>query len=369
MSLYRKKIEENSFEYQFYQSLGFPPESEDGGIPLILRITLVDMELIDGFYMSLPSHVSNLPVERVIQEYILCEDKSGRDAVRNKLYADPNFDLPDIYEALLELYQQAEADRIRLTYHINNGASNIKTADPVCLHEQIYPCDGNDPKIYRLLDLVLEVRDNPFFGITDEQKEEMLDDFRKIFVLYCMDKFGDDSAPIGDALDAFSEVLERLASEEPDLVDNSEGYSITPMGRDLLAGIIKDAEFYIDNYDIFGDVYVRGFNDIRFNLDYGDNLIVPVFIRDGIDPYRALFTVALYLGNMDYLLSEPSLLLSDAPFERLFSLISNSLTIEDIGEEFLDRIIREGKSEAEGFDFWEARFKRIRNIERRINKL
>jgi hypothetical protein len=396
MGRYRKTIEEGTFEHRFYRALGFPPVSDDGGIPLVIRITLGDMELLDGFYMPLPADASDLSIEDAIGKYVLCESEEDRIEVKRKLSRDPNPDLLDIYEGLLCLYEQGKTDTVTLSYHINDGASDIQPTDLVSLHQRLcttappfekgrlggIPADGKLAGTYRLLDLVLEVYDNldPFSGLTDEQKDAMLKDFRGIFVLYLMDKFGYETrsvgarhaSPLRESTDPkhLSTVLEYLMSEDVGLATGIGGeYYITPRGHDLLNSIIDEAEFYIDNYDIFGDVYVRGGREIRFDTGYGDNLIVPVFMREGIDPYRALFIAALYLGNMDELAPDLDILSSEDPFRELLNLIACSPTEEDIGTELLDRVIREGSLKVRERQLREARVKHIESIKQRIRSV
>jgi hypothetical protein len=369
-----RKIIKSAFEHRFYEAMGFPPIDTEGGIPLVIRITLGDMDLLDAFYIALPAHAASLSVEAAIRKHVLCENEEDRNKVRQKLSRDPNPDLLDIYDALLYLYQQAEAGEITISYHINNGASDIRETDPVSLHQQHCSNGGKFNRFYSLLDLVLEVYDNldPFSGLTDEQKDAMLGDFRRIFALYLMDRFSYQSpnaptpqCPISPTL---SSALECMASE--DLLIRVHGeYTISPRGYDLLNGIINEAEFYIDNYDIFGDVYVNGAGEIRFNTGYGSNLIVPVFSRVGIDPYRALFVAALYLGNMDYLASGLDMLFSEAPFSDLFSLIVHSPKEKDVGTELLDRIIQEGSLKVQEQQLREARLKRVERIQRHISEV
>ena len=182
MGVYRKVIAEGSFEQQFYEALGFPSVSdEEGGAPLVLRITLGNMELLDGFYMSLPSDVASMSIEDAIRKCVLCENEADRIAVKQKLARDPNPDLLDIHDSLLWIYQQAETGVVTLSYHINNGVSDVLPTDSVSIHQQIHTTDGGDS--YNLLDLVLEVYDNidPFSGMTDEQKDTILRDFRGPF--------------------------------------------------------------------------------------------------------------------------------------------------------------------------------------------
>ena len=371
MSSYRKTIEEGTFQHRFYEALGFPPIPDEGGVPLVIRITLDDMELMDGFYMSLPSDVGSLSIGDVVRNCVLCEREADRISVRQRLAADPNPDLIDIHDALLYLYKQDAAGGIRIGYHINNGGSDIQPTDPVSRHQKHYIANGVS---YNLLDLVLEVQDtlNPFCGLTDEQKNAMLEDFRRIFVLYAMDRcrMQDAGCWIQDAdlggEDHLSNILDYLSSDDAGLIYNEGGYFITPKGYDLLNSIISEAEFYIDNYDIFGDVYVKGHEEIKFDKGCGDDLIIPVFIREEIDPYRAIFMAALYLGNLDYLISDPGLLFSEEPFKDLFGLIALSPTVEDVGANLLDRVISEGKLRVEEQRLSEARSQHIEKIHRRM---
>jgi hypothetical protein len=403
MGRYGKTIEEDSFEYQFYRALGFPPTCSDGRMSLVIRITLGDMDLLDGFYMSLPADADSLSIEDAIRRYILCESEEDRIKLKHKLSVDTNPDLLDIYDDLLFLYEQAETGEVTFSYHINNGDSDIQPTDPVSLHQSVCatdvrPSDSGAPASslshYKLLDLVLEVHDNsdPFSGMTVEQKDAVLKDFRCIFILYLMDRFGYQpglqdarhktagkmpALPEASSLESrvldpsppkyLSNLLEYMTSGDVQLATCIEGeYFITPRGYELLNNIIDEAEFYIDNYDIFGDVYVKGASEVRFDTGYGGNLIVPVFISEGIDPYRALFTAALYLGNLDHLASEPAILSSEEPFRELFSLIAYCPERE-IGPELLDRIILEGRSKVERQKLREARLGHIQSIERRIS--
>ena len=381
---YGKIIDKGTFEHRFCQAMGFPPVSDDDEVPLVLRITLDDMNLLDGFYMSLPASAGKLSIEDAMRKHVICENAEDRIKVRQKLARDRNPDLLDIYDALLYLYEQAEAGELAVSYHINNGDSDVKRTDSVHLHQHNCATDDELARLYNLLDLVLEVKYNldPFSGMTDEQRDAMLRDFRHTFVLYLMDKF-DYQPDLQDSsgmefqssalslfpLDHLSPVLEYLSSEDMGLICFDEKYSITSRGYNLLSSMIEEAEFYIDNYDIFGDVYVNGAGEISFNTGYGENLVVPVFVREGIDPYRSIFMVALYLGNMDYLTSDPGLLFSGSPFEELFTLIPRSPTAEDLGTELLDMIISVGKSKVQEQRLREARVRRIRDIEQRITSI
>ena len=364
MDTYNKSIAEGSFEERFYQALGFPPVSGENDTSLVLRITLGDMELLDGFYISLPEDAAGISIEDMLAKYVLPEGEEGRTAIKKNLALDPNPDLLEIYDNLIWIYEQAEAGDFTISYHINNGASDIPPSDPVSLHQQT--CETDSGNLYHLLDLVLEVYDNidPFSGMTDEQKEAMIRDFESLIVLYLMDRFG--YQPETQKTDRLSSILQYLSSEEIGLIHFEEIWSITSAGYEFLGRIIDEVEFYIDNYDIFGDVYIKG-TDIIFGTDHGENLIVPVFMREGIDPYKALFIAALYLGNLDDLIADLTTTPTEHLFRELFSLIPHSPTAEEIGAELLDRIIREGKLIIEKRQLREQRLEHIEKIQRRID--
>lgn len=333
MGYYRKKIKAGTFEEQFYKSMGFPPLDDNNNAPFILRITLGDMELLDGFYVSLPSEVENLYIEEAIRKYIINE--KVKKEVTEKISRISNLDLLDIYNILIDIYNDADIGKIKIIYHINNGESYIEPTDPVSLHQKI--CKSETGLQYKLLDIVLDIYEpiGIFSEMTEEQRENMLEEFRGIFILYLMDKFG-----------------------------YNEEYSITPKGYDYLNRILAEAEFYIGNYDIFGDAYIKSSGEVVFNTGYGENLIVPVFKKEEIEPYRAIFIITMYLGNMDWLASDPILLFSEDTFQDIFHLIPSSPKVE---EEILDVILNEGKSRLEEQKLHEERVRYIENIERHIN--
>ena len=127
MDAYSKNIAEGTFQRKFYESLGFPPMPDGDDTSLVLRITLGDMELLDAFYISLPVKAASYSIEDAIREHLLCGDETNRLAVKQKLARDPNPDLLDIYDSLLWLYEQADTGEFTLKYHINNGASGVRS--------------------------------------------------------------------------------------------------------------------------------------------------------------------------------------------------------------------------------------------------
>lgn len=370
MSLYEKKIVKDSFEYQFYKSLGFPPIEDSD---LVLRITLDDMELIDGLYIPLPIEAEFLSLEKIIEKYIIYKsDESQNFKEYFSRYQNP--DLADIIAELGNIYEKQKAGKIGIKYHINNGNSNIQPNDPIYLYQQFHVTD-DQTRVYKLLDIVIETYNkiDPFHLVTKEQKNAMLDDFRQVFLLYSLDKFGhfpDINNIQPEIAKKIYTILNKLSSNELGLIQsNDNDWQVSYKGYELIRNILDEVEFYIDNFDIFGDVYIKNFEDILFNTGYGNNLIIPVFLREGINPYRALFLSAIYFGNLDELLSDVSKLFSDDIFRQIFMLIADSQDEEEIGSDLLTRIIIEGKTKTRERNLKDERLKSIENINKRINSL
>ncbi|MBM3212909.1 hypothetical protein FJZ33_11860, partial [Candidatus Poribacteria bacterium] len=146
MGYYRKRIKPGSSQEKFYKAMGFPCLSDTDS--LIIRITLGDMDIIDGFYISLPSEAEGLSIEDAIKKYVLSENIKSE--VMRKVSQISNLDLLDIYNALLFIYGDAKIGKIRISYHINNGPSYINPAEPVNKYCQTFRLD-NDIE-YKLLD-------------------------------------------------------------------------------------------------------------------------------------------------------------------------------------------------------------------------
>jgi len=367
MSLYEKKIKKDSFDYQFYSSLGFPPINIKTTDNLVLRVTFGDMDLIDGLYLSLPLQAEFLSIEDVIKKYVVCNSKKKRLKLKENLSKYPNPDLIDLVDMICDIYRQKKAGKINIRYHINNGKSDVQRNEIVSCHQQIYIADDNITT-YKLIDIVLDISNavDPFYLINEEQKIAMLDDFRQIFILYIMDKLG--YFPDPKDITELSTLINEIDKQGLIYHDNIK-YCLTPKSDSLLKSIADEAEFYINNYDIYGDVYIKGYKKIMFYTGYGDNLIVPVFLKEGINPYRALFLVALYLGNLDELAFDLGRLFLNETFERIYSSISNSLDEKEIGSDLLSRIIVEGKSKLLERNIREQRIADIRNINKRMSLL
>lgn len=369
MSQYHKILNDD-FERAFYASLGFPPLSDDFKTGLIIRITIDDMNLLDGFYMELPIEAEFLSIEQVLNKYVICQTPEQMLELKIKLSEYDNPDLVDFLDILTNIYAKRDSGSLIIRYHINNGESNIQLTEPLYLYEQVY---AEENKIYKLLDLVIETQYNPFYMITEKVKKSLLNEFRQIFILYAIDRYNhifntDLLKPKNKR--KFNRIIAKLLSEN--LIqksnDDQQNLSISYKGNELLEQIVNEAEYYIENYDIFGDVYVKGTN-ILFNTGYGNNFIPAVLLHDGIDPYRAIFLSALYLGNLDEIVFDLNKLFSDDVFNSLFEFICYSPKEEEIDSDIFSKILINGKEKVYENYLLAEKAKFIDRINRQINQI
>lgn len=370
MSQYQKTLKDG-FEQDFYTSLGFPPLSDDSGIELVIRITIEDMNLLDGFYMNLPIDAEFLSIEQTIEKYIISMTPEENE-LKRKFSKYKNPDLVDFFDILTYIHKQYDSGDATIQYHINNGESNIHPGEPLYLHEQN---QVKDNQVYKLVDLVLEIQHNidPFYLITESQKESLFAEFRQVFILYMVEKYNYLLNPdllMPESKDQILKIIDGLLSEgliqKPD--EDWQNLSVSHNGNEFLRGIVSEAEYYIDNYDIFGDVYIKN-DSILFDTGNGDNLISTVLLHDGVDPYRAIFLSALYIGNLDEIAFDLSKLFSDETFKFLFESIGNSTIEDNFGSEFFSQIIIEGKEKNYERQLSEEKAEYIERINKRINQI
>ncbi|MGB9595204.1 MAG: hypothetical protein ACPL7B_02885, partial [Candidatus Poribacteria bacterium] len=303
--------------------------------------------------------------------YILCETLEERLKLKENLSEYENPDLTDFLDILTNIYTKHKLGSLKIYYHINNGESNIQPKEPLYLYEQIF-AEGN--KIYKLIDLVLEIQPYPFYMLTKKEKKSLISEFRLIFVLYVIDKYGclfnlNLLKPRNKK--RIDRIINKLSLENliDNLDDSWQNVSISYKGRELLDRLIDEAEYYIENYDIFGDVFVKGTDNILFNTGYGDNLIPTVLLHDGINPYRAIFLSALYIGNLDEIAFDMNKLFSDEIFNSLFEFICYSPTEEELGLKVFSNILIKGKEKVYENHLLEEKAKFIDRINNQIDQI
>ena len=69
--------------------------------------------------------------------------------------------------------------------------------------------------------------------------------------------------------------------------------------------MMAEAESYIDRYDVFADVeYDEEMEAARFGSGRGDDVRVPVYEAEGLDPVRVVYIIRVLDGSLEEALTE-----------------------------------------------------------------
>ncbi len=156
---------------------------------------------------------------------------------------------------------------------------------------------------------------------------------------------------IGKHVDVTKEIPELSGvisrAEKAGLIEidiKTAGYKLTDMGKRRHDSYIEEAQNLIRKYDIYGDVDLDSNGTVHFDTDLGQDLRVPVFEKEGIDPFRARFLLGLNDGEWDQVENWPELIEDTKWYDQIFRPIETAPSIEDIGNGKLEHIIDRAKA-------------------------
>ena len=245
-----------------------------------------------------------------------------------------NPDLPDLFQQFANLFERWAEGAATMRFH-RPGGEEIDTGAPV-----------KDLLAGRRLSLVVrqtfEVLD--WFAANGGERAELVGWLRRSVLLYAIDKH--DLAVLDEADSPLLPVVRELQTDGVLEADEAGRFQITGPGRERLGAVLAETEAYIDQYDIFCDVlYDLETRSVRFGTGHGEDLRVPVFESEGIDPIRAVSLLRLYDGSLDgHPAGWTEKVVSDDVFDWMLSpVLDRSLLSEDD----LDWIIEAGFAENE----------------------
>ena len=170
--------------------------------------------------------------------------------VRRLLDARANPDLPDMYDALVELLDHWRERRCDLRFYVNHGAETTLDARIGCwLAER----DGAPP----LVDLVIEQMATPLEyavhqGYADDSSV-VLRWLEETAVLFFLWRRPGTARICTTENAALAEVVHRLGGQG--YLSICEGaVEVAPQGGQHMAQLIAEAESYVERYDLFSDV-------------------------------------------------------------------------------------------------------------------
>ncbi len=262
----------------------------------VLRITLGDMPIEDGFWIALPDDISSLSLRELFKR-VFPTNPSLQQPFVGRLDANRNPDLPDMYDALVEIFAREELGLCSVETHVNHGPM-LDNSTVVSQH-----LARND--FPPLLELVLEQR----FSAIDysvrrgdfRDVEEALTWVRTRVLLFFLgaSDYALPTEPADDVDATLLPVAQALVAEG--LIDRSEEtgqFELTESGQETVNGMMDEAETVIERYEVFADVlYDSETGDCEFDSEAGIDLRIPVYEAEGLSASRAVMFVELCDGE------------------------------------------------------------------------
>ena len=311
-----------------------------------LRVYLRGMRSEDALQTLLPPEYTGLCISELL-ESVFPDDEEGQSYVEDTFDLRENPDLLDIYDTLLDVFEDWRMGRCALTFSEVHG-SKVELSDPVVEHFGMRrPAEQEEPG-YPILDLVMEQEFPALDHAVEkgywEDKEKLLEWLQSLTLLYFLDKheFQLSDTPtteIDQQLLPIAEVLEGRQIIVP--TEETGHFDITEPGRQFIGNLIAETESYIDRFDVFKDVaYDIDAGTVEFDTGYGEDLRVQVFIDEGLDPVRVVFLLSLYDGTLDEFISSWRQLIHDVKFyDEILEPVMNH---HQIHEELISWIIEGG---------------------------
>lgn len=262
----------------------------------VLRITLGDMPIEDGFWIALPGDISLLSL-RALFSRVFPTSPSLQQSFVDRLDANGNPDLPDMYDALVEIFAREESGLCSVETHVNHGPM----LDNSAVVEQHLTKIDTPP----VLDLVLEQRFSAIDYVVRQgdfrDVDEALTWMRSRVVLFFLgaSDYALFTEPAHDVDATLLPVAQALVAEG--LVERSEEagqFEITELGQETVNGMMDEAETVIERYEVFADVlYDSETGDCEFDSGAGIDVRIPVYEAEGLSAARAVLLVELCAGE------------------------------------------------------------------------
>ena len=253
----------------------------------------------------LPAEYAGLRIGELLQ-VVFPEDEEGRSRLEDMFDLRENPDLPEIYEALLEVLSRWRLGDYYLKISLADGTV-LELSDPTVGLLRPPELQGSGRPSYPVLNMEME---REFPTLDHAVREEYWEDKEKLMgwlqsqtLLYFLDKheFRLLPTPKTEADQRLVTIAGALVENELILPCEETGcFRITEHGRQFLGSQIAETESNIDRYDLFKDVvYDRDGGPMEFGSGRGEDLRVQVFITEGLDPVRTVFLLRLYDGSLD----------------------------------------------------------------------
>ena len=271
----------------------------------------------DFIRLEMPPECRQLSVSQLLDRAFPASPEERQEiAAQFDLRANP--DLPEIYAVFLAVCEEWRDWRCALRVTSADGTAVDLTA-PV---SRLVPNDTESPLLTLRLEQQYRAVEYAVRHGFWPNRRGLLDWMRSLTALYFLDKHEVELHPgsLPEPAAALREALASLQSQGliaatppenlplPPGGGRGEGvppYTITPLGRRFIAGLLTETESLIDQYDHYQDTVVDLDGETaEFDTGRGADLRVEAFLAEGLDPIRAVFLLRLYDGTFDHRLRD-----------------------------------------------------------------
>jgi hypothetical protein len=295
------------------------------------------MPIDEAFWIVLPGPLSSLTV-RELFEHVFPDDDSIQTSARDRLDLETNPDLANIYDVVVDIFARKRAGLCTVETYQNFGP---KLADSMAIQGLTWKEDEEF-----LLDLVLEQRFSAIdYAVQRDEfadAEEALRWLQSSTLLYFLDVH-DYILPIEpiNELDAGLLPIAKLLQESGDIQPSEESnlFEITEQGNETVQQMIARAENVLERYEIFADVlYDPQTGECECGTGRGEDIRIPVYEAEGVDPARSVFLVELFDSTLARLEDDWREVIHDREFfETLLTpVIDRPLVADDVLEQIVD---------------------------------
>ena len=321
--------------------------SEDPGSdgPFQLVMTLGEMDMEDAFRVTLPSSFGQLTVGRFLAQ-VFHGEKGSQAKVRHHFDLKSNPDVPEMYDALVDVFGDWRSGRYTLRFFLNHGPE-MELSDQVSDHLRLAPVNAAAGPGELVLNLVVEQHYQPLDYAVEKgyatTKSELLDwlGAHTLLLFFGKSALNLRAEPEAETDRQMLPTAERLHGEGMVELSEEDLFLISDRGEKRLIDLIAEAETYVARYDVFKDVvYDLESRLVEFETGRGQDLRVQVYEAEGLDPVRVVFLLLVYDGTLGRLAPDGRRDLHDEAFFE--GLLRPVVDRDRADEAAIERIIESG---------------------------
>ncbi len=309
-----------------------------------LRITQIEMNPDDSFYIEIPSDLCDSNISELIN-YVFPEDNSKKEERISDLDVDEYGELPDLYDYLYNLFTQEKSGEVILDLSINYGPINVELSEKIEKYCSITTEDGEQ---YKNFHLIIDEYEVPFTDYDDDNalKNDKME-FKGMFLHYIISNWGLNKISESQLNGAVQEAINYCKNQNLITIKSNNSGSVelnlTNQGQKYIQELQDECDYYSGKYDIFSNVFADD-EFVDFESGEGVDLRMAAMRYDGLNPYRANMIINMFTGIFDDVLDNWE---KEIRSEKFFARYLGGAAISEIefSDEEFEMIMIEGKRE------------------------